>query len=561
MRYLVLFLIMVGIVFGAVPDTLIGGDWSASFVWRPEHSSLEVMGTESIATAWTVEGTYIHVYWTSDVTSAIADGGNFYASDGTDTITLASTYGFEYEENVKVCITHDDAAGTNLYIEVMSEGTLTDSSADCIALGNLNYIQFAANPSRAVTGRGFFGDVKIWDSVLDATNAQKVFDLDSSATAPTVTHTVDDLQFSRDSIRFDRSMTSYSADEPQVETKIVAKRVTPEVLDLAVVPQFVEGTKCYYAQTAGVYSTTDGTASTGEYVIANITAFDTAVAAGYTAQEARRMGDGGILLSLRLIDGGGAGFDYGKVFKMSPAGTWSEVLDSDKGVFPSFPLNGIRDNEIVLATYNNHIDETTEPLNANEIWYSDDYGASFDLLVTLDNDDFEALYPNRANDAFDYGDAAGASGFHLHMAGFGADTDTIIVYHADGEFSDQIVYEYGGSGGKDSWANWSHVTNMGHRAQPISHLFKNGSIYVGCDGSLGGYGTIGKINLSTYAIEPVCYLPRPTNGDEVPYWSTQAAWAFSIEEISGLTYFGAYHGTEASVDRVGGMFVSSNGDD
>ncbi len=485
---------------------MIKGDWTISFLWRPESSWREVHGTLPIALVRLSDNTYLSLYYeaTYDIND-VRVGGQFVLTDGVNSITITADSGWLFADVLKFAVSHESGVGTTLSIETPAEGTLSGNSASINLSGYLVGVQFSANANGEVKGIGAYGDCQFWDTALTGTDVQKVFDFDVTAPASTLRQT--NMVFARDSVAYSIDYNNgviqqFANNKSDQALQLVTNRpsvVVDETITDSHVLLWTDGDRCFSAVGDAVVSTADGENFTEEFSLTD-EPFASDIGGSSIIRSGVKLPDGSKLLAA----------ESGHIWRHDGTG-WTLVLTMTSGYAPTFGWGaGIRGAEVVIGEYGAR---GGYPNTAIRLYYSPDFGQTWGIIYTHPKDS--------------------ADGLHIHQAFFHpSNTDTIYGVAGDGDCRHLFALHYNNGDKKDS-ANWDYE-ELGLNIQPSSSFLYQGRLYLGQDGTQSVDSTVSIFDPDSNRLRISLGLPVETGYDEAPYALPMGgAYVWRMTEANG----------------------------
>ena len=398
------------------------------------------------------------------------------------------------------------------------------------------------------------------------------------------TQTVKEIAVKRPSVAYGFvATTEYAADEARTKQICLSPRPTVSVsgleidgetfsangLDKAVLVARGEMVLLCETNSTGVelgklYSTADGVT-----FVTEIDTFSGSLAAVFadsaqgSVKAATILSDGSWVVNIQggvtPVPGGLTDRVGSRLYRKPAGGSWAKVLDIPLGGVPNWGFNSDRDNEVVCVSYGSYFikGSTTvyaDPPQPSEVYYSDDYGASWTEIFSIDEG--HRLW--------------GAWGVHGHAVTFHpSDTDVIYVSYGDSPFAEIIKLTHTSGSKKDS-ANWTE-TYTGLNVEPTSVCTDGRYLYWGQDASVGQSTVMRHDPTDDTGLRCMRSLARGKKGvaaeNQVnyPYYERgiggSMIWCFGLEYINGVFYAGAQdQETDAVIGKVfGGVLVSRDG--
>lgn len=292
-----------------------------------------------------------------------------------------------------------------------------------------------------------------------------------------------ELSFARDSIAYDYNLAEYAPDTRRIETVCLASR--PEVTINMDVSTHVLDVDDNYVICGGIsqflFTTTDGETFTAILDIRSDTPLDSGGCfSDYTVPDEiieglRVMADGSWLLSTGRLQVDIRGHLFRSVNKGASWSVCKFAADGSDfqfgmGYVPPWHSTGIAGPEVVIGEYGN----LHQPNNPRRIYYSDDYGATWTMIIDIGPAGWEPSWP-------------GQKGQHCHAVCFGIQ-DTNAVFASWGDTDFMRISKFVCSGDKKDPNNWQDVELpwklFTYETNPVC-LFNDGShIYVGRDAGI-----------------------------------------------------------------------------
>lgn len=517
---------------------MIKGDWTISFLWRPESSWREIHGTLPIATVRLLDNSYATLSY--EATYDVSDnrtGGKFVLADGTNTIEITANDGWLFADVLKFAIVHEDGVGVTLYVETPAEGTLDESDGSMDFDDYVHFVQFSANASGEVKGLGAYGDVKFYDSNLSAADVQKIFDLDPTAPTAALTQRADQMVFARDSeaYRFNFAqgrIDKYDPGKVQKTSWPVFQKPTVTIdngISNRHVIMWPDGDKMVTATSIRLLESDDASnfatvLELSEDPFASDCANHGGTYLDYVITSGRLLDDGSKLLNARYSD------ETSLLWRYDPVtDSWSHVLTLD-GWLATWSWCGVRGNEIILAEYGPGINN---PDMSKRVYYSNDYGATWHLIHTVDKSSGDNL--------------------HLHFATWHpTHTDIAYVSIGDGYWRQMLRLDFSGADKTDP-ANWQ-ASNLGLNIQPTTAYPLGNKLLFGLDGEGTENSTLSLFDPATNRTSALLMIHLFDGTTEVYQNNSIDTYVWDIKQLNGIYYAamrrdgGDGNGLYASID-------------
>jgi hypothetical protein len=488
------------------------GHWSVSWLWRPESSWREVHGTLPIAVLRVLDNSYLSVYYEATYDeSSVRTGGKFVMTDGTNTAEITASQGWAFADVVKFAVSCG-SGGAALHVETPAEGLLSASNELIVFANYLTSVQFSANAAGEVKGLGAYGECCFWDSALSEADVQKVFDFDSSAPAPTLQKTADQMLFTRDSIRCNHAVEQLEVNKPMQQNFPAAEQVKDFSVYETVTqltPIAVIDNKCFYIYGRQLRYTTDNQTYETFVDFAAHPITSSSVSEGYIPYSGVLLDDGFIIICFKKVP-------EGRLFRVnSITGDVEQCIItgdgiSDNTMFGSveiFGWTGVKDNKIVVGEYASAL---TNANLSKRVYLSENYGKSFSLIYTRPKQE--------------------GQGMHVHLCVFHPTNPNIIyVSFGDSPYSNLIKL----TKGETEWA----AETTGLRVQPTAALALGNKLLFGNDGALP-FPTIFLFDPETNTAEAVLRFPlRGTTYPNAPYYTPERdTYCWSIKRLNNVYY-------------------------
>lgn len=364
-----------------------------------------------------------------------------------------------------------------------------------------------------------------------------------------------DLIFARDSIAYDHSFNEFDIDAKRIENVCLASRADITVNREEQIKVYdVDGNEALCGFIDILYTTMDGEDFIPIVDINSATPLDSGgYFSDYTVPEdiiegLRVMADGSWLLSVGRLQ-----VDMrGHLFRSTNKGaSWSVCkfaadgsdFQFGMGYMPPWHSIGIAGPEVVVGEYG----DLHQPNNPRRIYYSDDYGATWTMIIDIGPAGWEPSW-------------TGQRGQHCHAVCFGIqDTNTVYASWGDADF--MRVSKFVCSGDKKNPSNWQEaVLPWGlftYQTNPVCFFNDGSHIYVGRDA--GNCPALWRFD-SQENYESVLSWPTIYSGvKEVPYRYpyNDDSYVFGIIKHNGIYYAGA--SSMGWIRKMGGIYVSTDG--